>query len=236
MQFPRFSVLVEPSPVRYTVGHVGSLLYLGDQQSRPYGVHRSGRNIIGIPLAHLVAHEQVGERALSHGLQVLFARHRPVESHIKVRSRFAVRHVPHLRFTAASVPLPGQFVAGMHLNGEHVAGVDQLHQHRKLQTVGIVHLFAHQVAHVDLSDLLQVVRFQKTVGDHREIALYTRYFPTFADGPGGRSAFCRQLLARLHEPVAPPDAGLEDRFEFQWIQHGFDRLKSSVHERPLPQN
>ena len=213
MELPRLPVPAEPAPIRYTVGNIRSLLYFGDEQSGSYCMHRTGRNIIRISLPNLVTHQQVGQSTLRNRPQILVARYRTIETHIQVSSRFAVRHIPHLGLAATAVSLPCESVIRMHLHRQHIVRVDELHQYRKLQSVGIVHLLSDQVAHIDFGYLLQIVRLEKTVGHYRNISFHTGYLPTFADTSGSSGQFCGQSLSCLHKPVAPPYLGLQDRFE-----------------------
>ena len=120
---------------------------------------------------------------------------------------------------AAAVMAGGQLVVGMHLQGEAFAGVDELDQDGKFQSVAFVYLVADQIAHVDFRQLLQVVGFQEAVGGYRQVAPHAGDLPAFADAVGGCGQSAGNFLAGCGQTVSSPDGGLEYRLEFQRIKH-----------------
>ena len=98
-----------------------------------------------------------------------------------MRTRLCINDIPEFVLTTAAVTLLSECVVGVHLNREAVACVDKLHQHGKLQAETLIDALTDKLAHIDLNNLLQVIVFQKTIGDDGLFALHPRDFPTLTN-------------------------------------------------------
>ncbi len=70
------------------------------------------------------------------------------------------------------MPFPGQIIIRVDLDAQIIIGIDELDQQGEFQSVLRVDMLAHQVAHVDLHQFLQIVSGQKPVLHQRDISVH----------------------------------------------------------------
>ena len=132
MQLPGLAVGAPPAVVIDPVGAVGVLLDLTDQDARPDGVDGAGLDEEHIPRAHLHLVEHLQHRVVLNALLELLLAHRAVHAKVEKRPGLTVHDDPHLRLAVLPLHPQGVLVAGVHLDGKRVLGVDELDEHREV--------------------------------------------------------------------------------------------------------
>ena len=74
---------------------------------------------------------------------------------IDLRAHIALDDIPHLGLASTAVTLHRQLIVGMHLYGQVLTGVDELHKQGELITELLVDLLAHQQFLVLINQLYQ---------------------------------------------------------------------------------
>ena len=88
--------------------------------------------------------------------------------------------IPHLGFSALAPLTMCYFVGGMHLNGQVVAGVDELDEQRELIAEALVVGFAHQSLFLLCNEVVKVATCIRATTDNGLITGHATDFPTLA--------------------------------------------------------
>ena len=74
----------------------------------------------------------------------------------------------------------GKLVIRVYLNRERILCVERLDKQREINAIAFEVLLANQVTHIDLDQLFDIIPFEHSIGDNREVATQTRQIPAFA--------------------------------------------------------
>ena len=206
-----FAVQAQAAVVVDAVGDVGRLLDLCDEAAAADGVDASGGQEEHVSGMHVIAGQHIGDGAVGHFGGVLFRGNLLGEAGQQVGSLIGRYHIPHLGLSlGAVVALGGQFVVGMHLDGEVREGVDELDQEGEFVPGVGIHVLSHQLSLVFFYQFGYGLALEGTFGHYALVAGHAGEFPAFANVLlVGFYAFVRGNL------FTTPYNGLEDRFKFQ---------------------
>ncbi len=117
MQLARSARGIDSVPVVYAVGNIRCLLYLYYLDACTQCVDDARRDEEYVAGAYFDAVEQLGQRRLGYGFDILLARDFGIlEADVQCRTGLAVDNIPHLGLARRVVPLGGQSVVGVHLH------------------------------------------------------------------------------------------------------------------------
>ena len=114
------------------VGHVGVLLHLGHDDALADGVQRAGRDEKAVALVYGHGVQDLGQGVIFNALRKLLFGDLVRKAVVEIRPRHAVQHIPHLGFAILVFVFQRVVVGRVHLNGQVLAGVDELCQDREL--------------------------------------------------------------------------------------------------------
>ena len=167
MQFAWLSVQAQTSVIVDTIGHITALLHLGDQGTATDRMHATRRDKEDIPALDRILLQHLADGVILHPLPILILGDAGFEAAIELRLRECVHDIPHLRLAEATVTFHRQLVVRMHLHGEVMRGIDELHQQREGDSVhGIDHLTQQQFP-VRTDQLVQFHPLQRTIRHDR---------------------------------------------------------------------
>ena len=127
---------------------------------------------------HVVAAEGVGDGSIGHLCSVLVGSELLLEAYEKVCIGGGVHYVPHFGLAfAAVVPFGGQFVVGVHLDGEVLLGVDVFDQHGELVSGVLIHVLADELAFIFLRELCDGLSREGTFGHDAFVVHYAGKLP-----------------------------------------------------------
>ena len=132
MQCAGLAVRAHAPIVVHTVGHVGVLLHLGNDDALADGVQRTGRDKKAVPFMYRHGVQHVGQGVIFDALRKLLFGYLVVKAVVQVRPRHAVQHIPHLGFAVLVFVFQRVVVGRMHLNRQVLLGINQLCQNREL--------------------------------------------------------------------------------------------------------
>ena len=145
----------------------------------------------------------------SSELFVLFGCDGAVKTGVNLGAHIGFEDIPHLGFTHTAMAFLREFVIGMHLNGEVLAGVDELDEQRELIAELLIDAVSDEKAFV-LIDELGEVQTEVHISDdaafdgYRFMSGDRTDLPGLTDiGLGGKDALERGYL------VTSPDHGAE---------------------------
>ena len=87
------------------VGNIGGLLYLGYEDTFPYGVYASGRQEKYVAFLYRVECKYVGNGIVGHAAHIFVGRDLLGEARVKPGTRLGIYDIPHFGFSAGVVPL-----------------------------------------------------------------------------------------------------------------------------------
>ena len=119
-------VVVDPE------GGVGVLLDLGDEDAGADGVDGAWQDEERIALLHRHPVQHLADGAVLRPAAELLRRDLPGKAEVDGGALVAVHDVPHLGLPRLALLPQGRLIGGMHLDGQILPGVDELHQQRKV--------------------------------------------------------------------------------------------------------
>ena len=130
---------------------------------------------------HLVARQDIDDTAVGHLLGVLLGPDLLLEAGQQRGARPGIHDVPHLGLAQLAVTLAGQFVVGMHLDGEVSGGIDEFHQQGELRAVGFGDMLAHQFGSELPDQFAERATGQLAILHYGFTPAYGADFPALAD-------------------------------------------------------
>ena len=220
MEFTRFALRVHAPKVIDAIGDVRRLLYLDEEVTGTDSMETAGRQEKQVTLVRLVRSDDVLHRRVpvdSRGcseLLVFLGCDRALETGVNLGADIGFDDVPHLGFAETSVSFLRQFVIGVHLDGEVLAGVDELDEERELISELLIDAVANEESFVLIDELGEVepevhISDDASFDGYRFMTRYGTYLPRLADvGLSCVNAFERRYL------VSAPDHGAEVGLKF----------------------
>ena len=198
VQVTLFPVLTYSSVIIDTIGNIGILLDLGDQDSFADRMKGSGFDKQDITLFHRYCVEHFQKGILLNSLREFLPGDLFLETIVKEGSFFRVKDIPHLCFSVLSLVLQGKTIAGMNLDREIVPCVNKLGQNRKLPESPA--MCAKHFHALNIQILLQGFSRIRAVHDHGGAVRMAGKFP----------GLCKDLSVILyvifiHQPVSAPE-------------------------------
>ena len=169
------SVLADPAVVIDTVGDIGILLNLCDQDAFSDRMKRTGLNKQCIAFMYFDRIQHFQQRIRTDALGELFFGDLLPEPVVQIRTRFRIQHIPHLRFPVLSFVLQGIAVRRMHLNAEIVFRIDELRQDGEFaESAAVCAEYFHAVF---INELFQCSAGMQSFRNDRRSVRMTGQFP-----------------------------------------------------------
>ena len=220
MEFTGFAGCIDTPEVIDAVGDIRGLLDLDEEVTGTNGMESSGRQEVKVTLVRLMGSDDVLHGRMSidsrsgSELFVLFGCYRAVETGVDFGADIGFEDIPHLGFSHTAMAFERQFVIGMHLDGEVLAGVDELDQEWELVSELLIDAVADEESFVFVDELGEVETKVYITDDaafhgHGLMPGNRTDLPGLTDiGLGGKDALERGYL------VTSPDHGAEVGLEF----------------------